>query len=54
MIKEEVGRLERQEREGQYRYRDLTELRDGLLQSVAELQEEMMLREAEAINEAQG
>lgn len=46
-LREEVVRLERREREGQDRFRELSELKAGLEASVAEME----MEEAEAINE---
>jgi pre-mRNA-splicing factor CDC5/CEF1 len=48
----EVDRLERRQREGQERYRELDTEKNEITARIAAAEEELMMREAEAINEA--
>jgi pre-mRNA-splicing factor CDC5/CEF1 len=52
LLQAEVDRLERRNREGQERYRELDTEKNMLMAKIAEAEEELMMREAEAINEA--
>lgn len=48
----EVGDLARRERDGQAKFQELSQERDQLESAIAEMEEEVMLRQAEAANEA--
>lgn len=48
----DVDNLERRERDGQAKFTELSAERDQLQSSIAEMEEELMMRQAEAVNEA--
>ena len=52
VLRDEVGRLERMERDGQSKFRELADERDALLQRTQALEEELVMQQAEALNDA--
>ena len=50
-LRTEVQTLERKEREGQDKYRELAAAQDELSLSINEMEDELAMREAEAVNE---
>lgn len=51
-LREEVGKLERTERDGQMRFQELSDERDSVAARIQLLEEELVMRQAEAINDA--